>query len=127
MSRVGLRTSVLTVASLLLTTIPARVGAQDVGSGRTDPRPPPQGARDDATPRPGPPTPIEQEQAEKLVREIYAVDYRQTGSSSKSALARKLLAKAQEETSDSTTRFVLLREARDVAVASGDVSTGPGW
>jgi predicted Ser/Thr protein kinase len=64
-----------------------------------------------------------QKDAEKLIREIYKADYGRTAPSDKSLLAKKLLKLAVETKDDPTGKFVLLREARDLAAAGGDEPT----
>lgn len=62
-------------------------------------------------------------QAERLVREIFAEDYRGTSPATKAILARKLLSKATTVDDDPAGLYVMLREARDLAVASRDAAT----
>lgn len=62
-----------------------------------------------------------QKEAEALIREIFKAEYSRKGEFG--ALARKLLAQAEETRDDPVTRFVLLREARDLAVQSVDLPT----
>jgi WD40 repeat protein/serine/threonine protein kinase len=80
--------------------------------------------------RPGvPPTPAlakkaavpdkgEQEEAEKLVKKRYEAEYKKPAE--RAALAAKLLEKAKATTDDPAGRYVLLREARDLAAQAGD-------
>jgi hypothetical protein len=67
-----------------------------------------------------PPSPAAQKDAEKLVRGLFREDYNKPAPSDRLALARKLIQQAIDTTDDPTARFVLLREARDVAAGAGD-------
>jgi hypothetical protein len=78
-------------------------------------------------PIPKPPTPkviepvsvpdaASQARAEEQIRARFADKYAQRDALSRRALAHLLLITAQETTSDFTTRYVLLRESRDIAV-----------
>lgn len=71
-----------------------------------------------------PPAPVPDgssiEKAEKLVKEVYKADYAKKKSAEQLEFARKLL-KAAEETKDGAAKFVLLREAREMAARYGDV------
>jgi hypothetical protein len=59
--------------------------------------------------------------AERAVQERFQADYAEaTGIAAKARLATKLLTAAQATTDDVELRFVLLREARDAAIAAGD-------
>ena len=61
------------------------------------------------------------QEAERAVRERFRAEYdRATSVAGKSRLATKLLETAQEPGHDPDLRFVLLREARDLAVAAGN-------
>jgi hypothetical protein len=66
------------------------------------------------------PSEAAQAKAEKLIREIYLTDYRQTEPSKRQTLAARLLQQGREAQSDGATRFVLLRESRDIAASVGD-------
>src|SRR5437867_3951552 len=61
-----------------------------------------------------------QEKAEKLIKEIFQDEYAKKGSADKLALAAKLLEQANETTDDLAARFVLMREAGDLAAQGGD-------
>lgn len=60
------------------------------------------------------------EEADKLIKDIYKADYAKRKPADKLEFAGKLLKSAQE-TKDAAARFVMLREARDLAAAGGDV------
>ncbi len=59
----------------------------------------------------------------KLVRDLFKEDYAKKTPADQRALSRKLLAKGVETADDPAARYVLLREARDLAAATGDVDT----
>lgn len=69
--------------------------------------------------RPIPPA-AAQKEAEKLVREVFKDEYAKTQTPDRLALARKLLKQAVETEDDMTARFVMLRDAREIAAAAGD-------
>ncbi len=72
------------------------------------------------------PLPNDAAQAESLslVRDIYKDDWKAAKlPAQKEALVKKLVEAAGETTDDDTSRFVLLRVARDMAVQNGDVRT----
>jgi hypothetical protein len=62
-------------------------------------------------------------QKEKLrtIRDIFKDEYARKAPADQQALAEKLIQKALETQDDLVTRFVLLREARDLAAAAGGV------
>src|SRR5438876_7307597 len=62
-----------------------------------------------------------QKQAEKLIRDIFKDDYAKKGLAERTALARKMLDQAIETKDDPTSRYVLLREARDLAGQSAEL------
>jgi len=64
-----------------------------------------------------------QKQAEAIVRDVFKTEYAKKTTPERVALARKLLAQAQETSDDPISRFVLLREAREVAAQAGDLAT----
>ena len=67
------------------------------------------------------PDPQKLQQAEQTVREKYQAEYAQaTSIAGKARLAKRLLGAVATTGDDSDLRFVLLREARDLAVAAGD-------
>ena len=69
------------------------------------------------------PPPADVEKATKLVRELFKEDYAKTQPKAKLALIEKLLKQAEETTDDPTARYVLYREAADLAAAAGEVTT----
>lgn len=60
--------------------------------------------------------------AEKLIKSLFKDDYLKKRPADQLALSAKLLDQARETKDDPTARFVLLREARDLAVQAGDVA-----
>lgn len=71
------------------------------------------------------PTPARaaQKAAEKLIREVFKEEYSKRAPEEMVALAKALLKEGLEPTEDTTTRYVLLREAREIAAKAGDVKT----
>ncbi len=70
------------------------------------------------------PSADDQEKSEKTIRQIFQNDYSKASQpSEKQVLARKLLRKASETDDDPIGRFVLLREARDMAIDAGAMGT----
>jgi hypothetical protein len=68
-----------------------------------------------------PPSAQTLQQADETVREKYKAEYEQaTSAAGKARLAKTLLEAGAATEDDSDLRFVLLREARDMAVAAGD-------
>lgn len=61
--------------------------------------------------------------AERLVREVFAADYGAGDNATRRALAARLLAQAASSGEEPAVRFVLLREARDIAARAGDPET----
>jgi len=76
-----------------------------------------------STQKTAPPTDEQElQRAEQAVRQTFKEEYDQaTGFARKTQLATLLLDAARATSDDATLRFVLLREARDTAVAAGDV------
>ena len=74
-----------------------------------------------------PPIPVPeadaQRKAEKLIREVFAEDYSKKDANSRRAFAQKLLRQALDSKDDAASRYVLLREAVDVAAQAGDVTS----
>jgi hypothetical protein len=64
-----------------------------------------------------------QAKAERMVREVFAKEYAATELAARRALAARMLRQAMESGDDPPARFVLLREARDVAASAGDAAT----
>jgi len=69
------------------------------------------------------PEPLEKDQAraEALIRQVFRDEYARPSPADRRALAQKLLRQGIETRDDTAARFVLLREARDLAAQSGDV------
>ncbi len=70
-----------------------------------------------------PPTPEIQTRAEAEIHDLFKDQYAKKSPADRAALARILLGKASENTEESGTRFVLLREARDLAAGGADADT----
>ncbi len=69
------------------------------------------------------PEAAKQAAAEKLIRDLFRKDYLAAKRpADKLTLAAKLMQQAEETKDDPAARFVLLREARDLATQAGDVS-----
>jgi hypothetical protein len=75
-------------------------------------------------PMPGPQVPEagKVREAERLIRDRFKSDYARASATDKRALAEKLLGYAQREKADPVARFVLLREARDLAAQAVDLT-----
>jgi len=67
------------------------------------------------------PDPAAQKDAEKVIRDVFKEDYAKRGAPDKLALARKLLDQALQTKDDLNSRFVLFREAEDLAVQAGSI------
>src|SRR5438552_9706546 len=67
------------------------------------------------------PTVAAQKEAEKVIRDIFKDDYAKKAETDRGALARKLLNQAGQTKDDLASRYVLLRETRDIAVQGGDL------
>jgi hypothetical protein len=100
-------------------------------AGPAPPAPKDPGKPEDPLPVPAPlaPRPVEklpvppavaQSEAERTIRETYKAEYAKRGSQDLNGLAKKLLSQAQDSANHPTTRFVLLREAREAAIQAGD-------
>ena len=59
-------------------------------------------------------------ESEKLVKSLFKADFAKTKAADRAALAAKLLEQAADSKDDLNARYVLLREARDVAAKAGD-------
>ncbi len=66
------------------------------------------------------PGPDAQKEAEKLLREVYKEELAKKTPADRAALARKMLSQALQTDDDPASRYVLLREARELARESGD-------
>jgi len=64
-----------------------------------------------------------QKDAEKQIRETFKTDYAKRAPADVQALGRKLLQQGTETRDDLVIRFVLYREARDLALQAGDIET----
>lgn len=73
--------------------------------------------------RPPVPTGPDLTAAEKLIKDVFKDDYAKRTPADRQALARKMLTQALETKDDLNSRFVLLREARDLANQGGDIQT----
>lgn len=73
--------------------------------------------------KPAPPDAAAQKTAEKLIRDVFKAEFARKTPADKSALAKKLLAQSAEADADPASRFILLREARDLAREGGDWET----
>jgi hypothetical protein len=62
-----------------------------------------------------------QNRVETTLKQIYKIEYAYANPADRRAFARKLQQQSQDPKSDIATKFVLLREARDVAASAGDV------
>src|SRR5579862_9807301 len=69
------------------------------------------------------PEPAAQAQAEKTIKDLFKDEYAKRTAPDQSALAKKLLQQALATNDDMTSRFVLLREVRDLSAQAGDLST----
>src|SRR5207249_4611564 len=63
-----------------------------------------------------------QTQAEKALQKLYKSDYESTAPIDRQALAHKLLREALETRYYWTSRYVMLRDARDIAARCGDLT-----
>lgn len=70
------------------------------------------------------PDTLAQVRAERMVREVFQREYGQTSPEQRRDLGRKLFQQAQQTLDDPAGRYVLLREARDMAASAGDAATG---
>jgi tRNA A-37 threonylcarbamoyl transferase component Bud32 len=62
-----------------------------------------------------------QEKVDKLIKDLFKDDYAKKAPADKLALSAKLLEQAGETKDDAAARFVLLREARDLAAQAGNL------
>jgi hypothetical protein len=68
------------------------------------------------------PTAKEQAEPEKLIRSLFKADFAKTKATDRAALATKLLDQAAQSKDQPANRYVLLREARDLAAKGGDAA-----
>ncbi|HZN64792.1 MAG TPA: hypothetical protein VFB66_05790, partial [Tepidisphaeraceae bacterium] len=66
------------------------------------------------------PDQVAQAQAHRMLKEAFAAEFRRTTPEGRKALAAELLRQVREEENDAAARYVMLREARDLAAAAGD-------
>lgn len=66
------------------------------------------------------PSPAEQDRAEKLVRQTFAKEFQATSITDRLQLAQRLLHEGSDTTDDPAARYVLWRDARDLAASAGD-------
>ena len=59
----------------------------------------------------------------KVVKDLFKDDYAKKSPADQSALAKQLVSRGVETASDPGAQYVMLREARDLAAAVGDVET----
>jgi len=64
-----------------------------------------------------------QEAGVARVRDIFSIDYHDTSYNARRSLARKLIDQGDQTLRDTDAKYVLLREARDVAANAGDIPT----
>jgi hypothetical protein len=64
--------------------------------------------------------PAELTRAESTVAEIFKDDFAKHDDASRAALAKKLLKESSDESNDTATRYVLMRDAGDTALAAHD-------
>src|SRR4029453_859769 len=64
-----------------------------------------------------------QKEKVKVVRDLFKDEYAKKSPADQSALAKQLISRGIETASDSGAQYVMLREARDLAAAAGDVET----
>lgn len=65
-----------------------------------------------------------QTQAGKLIREVYGSEYAAAKTAQqKTTLAKKMIEKAMQSADDAASQYVLLKTARDIAAAGGDLAT----
>lgn len=75
------------------------------------------------TQRTTPPSEDEQKKVEKVIKDTYKTEYQRTAPVDQVALAQRLLKEGLDTKGDSSTQYVLLREARVIAARGGDVTT----
>ena len=74
-----------------------------------------------ANPREPAPSEVDQHSAEEMIRSLYQSEYEDAKSkTAKRMLARELIGVASETQDDPTSKFVLLRIAKDIGIAIGD-------
>jgi hypothetical protein len=103
--------------------VPAPVASAPLLPERPDPRPEerkvPEIARPRSSGKSPEPAPAEQKKAEKLIRDLYKEEYARKSPAEVKSLAARLLESGLKTQEDEAARFVLLREARDLALHAG--------
>jgi len=61
-----------------------------------------------------------QKAAEKVIRDVFKTEYARKGPSDKLALAQKMLEQARQSQESPASRYILFREAQDIASQAGD-------
>jgi hypothetical protein len=69
------------------------------------------------------PSAVAQKETEKQIREVFVAEYAKVAPADKQALARKLIKHGTETTDSPAAKYVLFREARDLATQAGDPHT----
>jgi hypothetical protein len=69
------------------------------------------------------PATAELTRAESTVQDVYKAEFAKRDDASRAALARKLLRESTDKNNDPATRYVLMRDASDEALAADDVAT----
>jgi hypothetical protein len=89
------------------------------------PKPPPATVQvvADVSARKPVPDPAKQRETEKLIREVYGDKYARKATADRVALAHTLLEEAARSADDQVARWVMYREAQDLAAQAGDVRT----
>src|SRR5687768_1787516 len=62
-----------------------------------------------------------QARAETMIKQVYKAEYAKSNEADRRTLAKKLLDQSRDTKGDLASRFVLLREARTIAAAAGDM------
>lgn len=95
--------------------------APDPSDAATASGPPPTSPAGAPTARLKPPDPASKTKVLKLVRQVFEQEYKQTTPAARRQLSSELLTEAGKVQKNSAAKFVLLEEARDAALAGGDV------
>lgn len=67
------------------------------------------------------PSSADQKKAEKLIKRLYQAEFRSRDPERQKRFAKDLVTQAEDPTNDAVSRYVLLREARDLAVGGRDL------
>jgi hypothetical protein len=84
-------------------------------------KPPASAEKPEEQPRHAPPSGAELKQAEEIVRDLFKAEYAKKTSAAKVDLARKMFDLGRQTKDDPAGRFVLYREARDLAASGGEL------